>query len=55
MCVLLAPVFQVFFFHFLQWPLTVLMKQTKQAVLTFKQSILLRCLWVEQKKSVVQG
>ncbi len=42
MCWLLAPVFQGFF---LLWPLTVLMKQTRQAVCTFKQSILLRCLW----------
>jgi hypothetical protein len=32
---------------FLQWPLTVLMKQTRQAVYTLKQSILLRCLWLE--------
>ncbi len=30
---------------FLWWPLTVLMKQTRQAVRTFKQSILLRFLW----------
>jgi hypothetical protein len=30
---------------FLRCPLTVLMKQTRQAVCTFKQSILLRCLW----------
>ncbi len=29
---------------FMRWPLTVLMKQTRQAVNTFKQSILLRCL-----------
>jgi len=42
MCPLPAPVFQGFF---LWWPLTVLMKQTRQAVHTFKQSILLRCLW----------
>jgi hypothetical protein len=44
MCPLLAPIFQGFFF--LQWPLTVLMKQTRQAVCAFKQSILLRCLWI---------
>jgi hypothetical protein len=30
---------------FLQWPLTVLMKQTRQAECSFKQSIALRCLW----------
>ncbi len=30
---------------FLLWPLTVLMKQTRQAVHAIKQSILLRCLW----------
>jgi hypothetical protein len=41
MCLLLALVFQGFF---LQWPLTVLMKQTRQAVRAFEQSILLRCL-----------
>jgi hypothetical protein len=32
---------------FLLWLLTVLMKQTRQVVRTVKQSILLRCLWVE--------
>ncbi len=32
---------------FLLWPLTVLMKQTRQAVCTIKQSILLRCLWTD--------
>jgi hypothetical protein len=42
MCPLVVPDFQGFF---LRWPLTVLMKQTRQAVRTFKQSILLRCLW----------
>jgi hypothetical protein len=31
-------------FLFLRWPLTVLMKQARQAVCAFKQSILLRCL-----------
>jgi hypothetical protein len=30
---------------FLRWPFTVQMKQTRQAVPAFKQSILLRCLW----------
>jgi hypothetical protein len=29
------------------WPLTVPMEQTRQAVRAFKQSILLRCLWVQ--------
>ncbi len=33
-------------FLFLRWPLTVLMKQTRQAVRAFKQSVLLRCLCV---------
>ncbi len=32
---------------FLPWPLTVLMKQTRQAVCAIKQSTLLRCLWKE--------
>ncbi len=36
-------------FLFLWWPLTVLMKQTRQAVHAFKQSILLRCLWLFHK------
>jgi len=31
---------------FLLWALTVLIKQTKQAVRTIKQSILLKCLWL---------
>jgi len=33
---------------FLLRPLAVLMKQTRQAVCTVKQSILLRCLWLCQ-------
>jgi uncharacterized membrane protein len=37
--------FKASFSFYLQWPLTVLMKQTRQAVHAFKQSILLRCLW----------
>ncbi len=41
MCLLLAPGFQGFFFLFLMWPLTVLMKQTRQAVCAIKQSIYL--------------
>jgi len=36
MCLLIAPVFQGFF---LLWPFTVLMKQTRQAVHTIRQSI----------------
>jgi hypothetical protein len=32
----------------LWWPLTVLKRQTRQAVHAIKQSILLRCLWSEQ-------
>ncbi len=32
------------FFLFLRWPLTVLMKQTRQAVRAFKQSTILRCI-----------
>jgi hypothetical protein len=43
MCQLLAPVFQGFFF--LLRPLTVLIKQTRQAIHAVRQSILLRCLW----------
>jgi hypothetical protein len=39
-----------FFFFFLLWPLTVLMKQTRQAVCAIKQSILLRCLCVVPTK-----
>ncbi len=36
-----------FFFFCLLWPLTVLMMQTRQAVRAIKQSILLRCLWLQ--------
>jgi hypothetical protein len=32
-------------FIFLLWPITVLIKQTRQAILVIKQSIFLRCLW----------
>jgi hypothetical protein len=32
-------------FYFFMWPLTVKMKQTRQAVRAVKQTILLRCLW----------
>ncbi len=42
MCPLLALGFQGFFFlSFLVWPLTVLIKQTRQAGCTIKQSIFL--------------
>ncbi len=47
-CPLQVPVFQGFFFFFLRWPLTVLMKQTRQAVCAFNQSILLICLCFSQ-------
>jgi len=33
-------------FSFLMWPLTVLMKQTRQVRHAIEQSILLRCLWL---------
>ena len=42
-----STTFLAFFLFFLLWPLTVLMKQTRQAVCIVKQSILLRCLWTE--------
>jgi hypothetical protein len=42
-----STTFLAFFSFFLMWPLTVLMKQTRQAVHAIKQSILLRCLWLE--------
>ncbi len=47
MCLLLAPVLVGFFSFsfFLLQPLTVLMKQTRQAVCAIKQTILLRCVW----------
>jgi hypothetical protein len=38
---------RLFFLFFLRWPLTVLMKQARQAVSAFKKSILLRCLWCD--------
>jgi len=41
MCSLLVTGFQGFSFHFLMRPLTVLMKQTRQAVWAIKQSIYL--------------
>ncbi len=42
-----AGLLRLSFFFFMQWPLTVLMKQTRQAVCAkSKQSILLRCLWI---------
>ncbi len=46
MCSLLVPLLpRLNFFFFLLRPLTVLMKQTRQAVRANKQFILLRCLW----------
>jgi hypothetical protein len=42
------PLLALVYKAFLWWPLTVLVKQTRQVVHTFKQSILLRCLWFEQ-------
>jgi hypothetical protein len=41
--------FQGFFVLFLMQPLTVLRKQTRHAGRAIKQSILLRCLWTEQR------
>jgi hypothetical protein len=38
--------FLAYFLSFLLWPLTLLMRQTKQAVCTINQSIFLRCLCV---------
>jgi hypothetical protein len=46
MCLLLAPVLIGFFSFLFAAPLTVLMKQTRQAVCAVKQSILPRCLWI---------
>jgi len=48
MCPLLAQVFQGRLF--LMQPLTVLMRQTRQAVHVIHQSIFLRCLWSRLKK-----
>jgi hypothetical protein len=36
------------FSFFLLWPLTVLVKQTRQVMHAAKQSILLRCLWEQR-------
>ncbi len=46
MCPLLAPGLSSLLFLFLWWPLTILMKQTRQAVRASKQSILFRCLCI---------
>ncbi len=43
-----SATFLAFFSFFLLWPLTVLMKQTRQAVHAVKRFILLRCLWLCQ-------
>jgi hypothetical protein len=40
----IAGLSRLLFLSFLQWPLTVQMKQTRQVICAFKQSILLRCL-----------
>jgi len=40
-----SATFLAFFSFFLLWPLTELMKQTRQAVCAIKQSRFLRCLW----------
>ena len=45
LCPLQCHIFQGNFPFFLLRPLTVLMKQTRQAVCAIKQYILLRCLW----------
>jgi hypothetical protein len=39
-----SATFLAYFLSFLLWPLTLLMRQTKQAVCTINQSIFLRCL-----------
>ncbi len=44
----------IFSLFFLLWPLTVLIKQTRQAVLAVKQSILLRCLWLECTLTIIE-
>jgi hypothetical protein len=43
---------RLLFFLFLLWPFTVLMKQTRQAVCTIKQSIFFRCLWFYPNDSI---
>ncbi len=58
-CLLLVPHFFPFFF-FLLWPLTILMRQTRQALHAINQSIFLRCLWcgcmcIQCVKSIFQG
>jgi hypothetical protein len=45
--------FLAFFLFFLLWPLTELMKQTRQAVRVLKQSILLRCLLLYPKIIII--
>ncbi len=48
-CPILAPHFQLFYIFLLQ-PLLVLMRQTRQAVCAFNQSIFLRCQWIRVGK-----
>jgi hypothetical protein len=45
-----SATFLAFFLFFLLRPLTVLMKQTRQAVHAVKHSLLLRCLWMKQSE-----
>jgi hypothetical protein len=40
-------------FLFLRWPLTVLMRQTRQAVRAFMQPILLRCLCYMHRRDTI--
>ncbi len=46
-------IFGLFYFIFVA-AITVLLKQTKQAVRTIKQSILLRCLWAAHITKIIQ-
>jgi len=53
MCPLLVPSFKASF-SFFAVAINRLMKQTRQAVRAFKQSILLRCLWVYPRQNPKQ-
>ncbi len=48
-----STTFLAFFPFFLLWPLTVLMKQTRQVVCAVKQSIFLKCLWSGHSRSLL--
>ncbi len=50
MCPLLALHFKAFFFSFLLWLLTVLMRQKRQAIRAIKKSIFLRCLCSKERE-----